>query len=134
MGDREPSLSGTCRTDAEHERIAPQGPDIGVLSGGARPDLPFAQADFLEACSLRRRVELEQRTLGDSEPDRALDVAGSEVLTTLELVIEPLQDVTRLFAAVPGPGHRNMIAALFRHDPEPAFDQCKVLSVLSEQR
>ena len=46
--DREPGLAGAGGAGAEHQRVALQGADIGVLRGGARAHRTLAQVDLLE--------------------------------------------------------------------------------------
>src|SRR5262249_16948582 len=119
----EPSLPGAGRTDAEYERIAAQGSDISVLTGGTRSDWALAQVDFLEARAHRRRLEIEQRTLRDGEPDRTFDISGREIMTALELVIKPFEHVARLLSSVPRASDGDVIAALFRHHAKATLDQ-----------
>ena len=107
--------------------------DIGVLRGGARAHRALAQVDLLEARPRRRRIEVEQRALRDGEPDRALDVAGGEVVAALELLVEAFEHAARLLDGVARAFERDVVAALLGDDAEPALDQREVLAVLAEQ-
>jgi len=72
--------------------------------------------------------------LGDREPDRALDIAGDELVAALEPRVEPVEHMARLLAGVTRALDGDMIAALFRNDAQPALDQRQVLSILAEQQ
>ena len=84
MGDREPGLAGAGGAGAEHQLMALERADIGVLRGGARAHRTLAQVDLLESRPRARRVEVEQRALRDRQPDRALDVALHQIVAALD--------------------------------------------------
>ena len=67
------------------------------------------------------------------EPDRALDVAGRELVAALELLVEAFEHAARLLDGVARAFERDLIAALLGDDAEPALDQREVLAVLAEQ-
>ena len=108
--------------------------DIGVLRGGARAHRALAQVDLLEARARRRRVEVEQRALRDGQADRAVDVAGGEVVAALELLVEAFEHAARLLAGVARALDGDVIAARVGDDAEPPLDQREILVVLAEQR
>ena len=61
------------------------------------------------------------------------DVALAQVAAALELLIKSLENVARLLARAARAFYRDVIAALLGDHAEAAFDQRKILSVLSEQ-
>ena len=134
MRDREPGLAGAGGAGAEHQRMPPQRADIGVLRGRAGAHRALAQIDLLEARPRGRRIVVEQRALRDREPDRALDVAGDELVAALEPLVEALEHAARLLDGVARALERDLIAALLGDDAEPALDQREVLAVLAEQQ
>ena len=99
MRDREPGLAGAGGAGAEHQRVAAQRADIGVLRGGAGAHRALAQVDLLEAGRAARRVEVEQRALRDRQADRALDVAGGELVAALDVLVEAFEHAARLLDA-----------------------------------
>ena len=133
VGDREPGLAGAGRPGAEHQRVAAQRPDIGVLRRRARAHRPLAQVDLLEALARARRIEVEQRALRDGEPDRALDVAGDDLVAALEPVVQAFEHAARLLAGVARALDGDVVAARVGGDAEPPLDQREVLAVLAEQ-
>src|SRR5215211_7721851 len=133
MRHRKPGLAGPGRAGAEHQRVALERANIGVLAGCARAHRTLAQVDFLETRP-RRRFEIEQRSLRDRMADRAFDVAGDQIVAALELLVEPFQHAPSLLHRFAIAFDRDMVAARIRHDTEPAFDQREILSVLTEQR
>src|SRR5262245_59437974 len=132
MGDSEPGLAGARRPGAEHESMAAERADIGVLRGGTRTHGTLAQVDLLEARLRRRRVVVEQRALRDRETDRALDVAGDELVAALELLVKAFEHAPRPLHAVARARERDVIAALPGDHAEPALDQREILPVLAE--
>ncbi len=132
MGDCEPGLAGAGGAGAEHQGMAPQRSDIGVLRCGARAHRPLAQVDLLEARLRSRGVVVKQRALRDRKPDRAFDVAADQLVAALEPLVKSLQHAPRTLDAVARSRQRNVIAALLRHHAEAALDQREILPVLSE--
>ena len=131
--DREPGLAGAGRAGAEHQRVALERADIGVLRGGARAHRALAQVDLLEGRPRSRRVVVEQRALRDRQADRAVDVALAQVVAALELLVEAFQHAARLLAGVARAVDGDVIAALLGDHAEPALDQREILAVLAEQ-
>ena len=98
MRDREIGLAGAGGADAEHQLMALERADIGVLRGGARAHRALAQVDLLEGRPRARRVEVEQRALRDRLPDGAVDVALAQLVAALELLVEHFEHAARLLA------------------------------------
>src|SRR5262249_7550520 len=134
VGYGQPGLAGSRRTGAEHQRVAAQRADIGVLRRRARAHGTLAQIDFLEDSPRRRRVVVEQRALRACEANGALDVTGNELVAALELLVESLKHAPRMFYRVTRSGDGHVIAALVRDYAEPALDQGEILPVLPEQQ
>ena len=133
MGDRELGLAGAGRADAEHQLMALQRADIGVLRGRAGPRRTLAQVDFSkrsgrawrsnsnsEPCAIGRGSRLRRRRAPARRP--ALDARRA------------FEHAARRFAAVARAFDRHLITARLGDDAEPAFDQRKILPVLPEQR
>ena len=120
--------------DAEHELVALERADVGVLAGGARAHRALAQVDLLERRARRRRIEIEQRALRDREADRAFDVALREIVAALDLLVEAFEHALGALAAVARAFERHLVAARGGHHAEAALDQREVLPVLAEQR
>src|SRR3954470_11942591 len=100
LSDREPGLAGARGSGAEHQGMAAQRADIGVLRGRARANRPLAQIDLLECRSRSRGVIIEQGALRDGQADGAFDVAGYEFIATLELLVQSLEHAPRPLDAV----------------------------------
>jgi hypothetical protein len=99
MGDGKPGLAGARRTGAEHERVALERPDIGVLRRGARAHRTLAQVDLFEGRPRGGRVVIEQRALRDRLPNSAFHVPLRQIVSALELLVEAFQHAARLLAA-----------------------------------
>ncbi len=69
----------------------------------------------------------------DRLADGAFDVALGEIAAALDLLVEPLEHATRLFAGRARAVDIDVVAALLGDDAEPALDQRQVLPVLTEQ-
>ena len=117
----------------EHQRVALERADIGVLRRGAGAHAALAQIDFLETLPRGGGIEVEQRALRQREPDGALDVALHQLVAALEPLVKTLQHAARLLAGVARALDGDLIAARIGDDAEPAFDQREVLAVLAEQ-
>jgi len=104
--------------------VALERANICILCGGARTHGTLAQIDFLEIRAWSRRVVVEERTLRDRLANGALDIALTQIVTALELLIKSFEDAARLLTCAARTFYRDVIAALFRHDAEAAFDQC----------
>ncbi len=111
LRDREPGLAGAGRTDAEHQFVALEGADVGILRGGPRPHRPLAQVDGLERGFDGLGVEFEQRALGDHGANRAFDVTLGQFLSLCRLHIQRFQHLPRSIAAVARTGDGDVIAA-----------------------
>ena len=98
VGDREPGLAGAGRAGAEHQRMALERADIGVLRRRAGAHAALAQIDLLEALARGGGIEIEQRALRQREPDGALDVALHQFVAALEPLIETFEHAARLLA------------------------------------
>ena len=131
--DRKPRLAGAGRAGAEHQRVALERADIGILSGGARPHRTLAQIDLLERRPRGGGIDVEQRALRDRLAHRAFDIAGAQVVPALDLVLQHIEDAARLLDRVARPFKGDVIAALLGDDAETPFDQRQVLSVLAKQ-
>src|SRR4029450_548105 len=59
IGDRKPGLAGAGGSDAEHQLVALQRADIGILRSGARAHWALAQVDGLELRLRRLGVVFE---------------------------------------------------------------------------
>ena len=134
MRHREPGLAGAGRADAEHQFVAFERADIGILRGGAGPHRALAQIDALELRFCGLGVELEQRALRDHRADRAFDIALRQIVALGCLRIQGFQHAPRGVAAVARAGDSDVIAAGVHDDSEPALDQRQVLSVGADQR
>ncbi|MFK4679209.1 hypothetical protein ABIF39_000966 [Bradyrhizobium diazoefficiens] len=133
MRDREPGLAGTGRSNAEHQFVALQRADVGVLRGGARAHRAFAQVDAVEGRFGRFGVELEQGALCDHGADRALDLALVEILPLHRLGVEHLQHAARGIATVARAADGDVVALGIDDDAEPALDLREVLAVGADQ-
>src|SRR4029078_9928758 len=129
----EPGLARAGRPGSEHQCVALERPDIGILRGRARTYRPLTQVDLFECRPRRGKVVVEQRALRDRLTDGPFDVALAQVAATLELLIKSLENVTRLFARAARAFDRDVIASLLGDHTEATLDQRKILSVLSEQ-
>src|SRR6476469_567687 len=109
MRDREPGLAGAGGADAEHQRVALQRADVGILRRRARPHWALEQIDAVEAGFGLLGIELEQRALRDHGADRALDLALVEILSLHGLSVERLQHAARGIAAVARAADRDVV-------------------------
>ena len=134
IGHRKPGLAGAGGAGREHQRVALERANIGVLRRGAGADAALAQIDLLEILPRRGGIEIEQRALRQREPDGAVDVALHQFVAALEPLIKALEHAARLIAGFARAFERDLIAARIGDDAEPALDQSEVLAVLSEQR
>ncbi len=134
MCDRQPGLAGAGGADAEHQFVALQCTDVGILRGRACPHRTLAQVDGLERGLGGLGVEFEQRALRDHGADRALDFALREIVALQRLCIERLQHAPCGIAAVAGARDGDVVAARVDDDAEPPFDQREVLAVGADQR
>src|SRR5262249_15149202 len=130
IGDREPGLAGAGRTDPEHELVALQRADIGILPAGARTHRALAQIDLLEGRPRRRGIEIEQRALRDGETNRALDVALGDVVSALDLLVQAFEHAPRTLDRIARALHHHLVAAGVRGHAEAPLDQRKILPVL----
>ena len=89
MGDSEKCFAGAGGAGAEHKRMTLQRSDVGILRRRARAHRPFAQVDLFKARSRCRGIVLEQRPLRDRKPDRALDIAGNDIIAARRLFVGP---------------------------------------------
>ncbi len=133
MGHREPGLAGAGGSGREHQRMALERADIGVLRGGAGADAALAQIDLFETLARGGGIEIEQRALRQREPDSAVDVALHQFVAALESLVKALEHAARLIAGFARAFERDVIAARIGDDAEPALDQREVLAVLPEQ-
>ena len=85
--------------------------DIGVLRGGSCAHPPLAQVDFLKTLPRRGRVEIEQRSLRQRQPDCAVDVAGHQLVAAFEPVVKAFEDPSRLIAGFARAFDRHLVAA-----------------------
>ena len=67
-------------------------------------------------------------------PDRAVDVAGDELVAALEPPVEDFEHAARLLAGLARAVERDLIAARRGDDAEPPLDQREVLVEFAEQR
>jgi len=134
MRHREPGLAGAGGADAEHQFMALERADIGILRRGASPHRSLAQVDGLERGFDRLGVEFEQRALRDHGADRALDVALRQIVPLRRLRIQRLQHAPYRIAAVARSGDGDVIAAGIHYHAKPTLDQRQVLSVGPDQR
>jgi hypothetical protein len=58
----------------------------------------LAQIDFLESGAARGRVVIKQRALRDRLADGAFDIAGGQLVTLLDLLVQAFQHAAGLFA------------------------------------
>src|SRR5271169_357020 len=133
MRHREPGLAGPGGAGREHQRMALERADIGVLRrrAGAHPAL--AQIDLLETLPRGGGIEIEQRALRQRKPDGAVDIALGKLVASFEPLIKTFEYAARLIAGFARPFNRDLIAARIGDDAEPAFDQREVLAVLPEE-
>src|SRR5215218_2770500 len=129
MRDREPGLAGAGGADAEHQLVALQRADVGILRRRARTHRALAQIDAVEGGFGRLGVELEQRALRDHGTDRALDLALVEILSLHGLGVERLQHPARGIAAVARAADGDVAALGIDDDAEPPFDLRQMLAV-----
>src|SRR6185437_12026715 len=109
--DREPGLAGAGRAGAEHQRMALERADIGVLRRRARPHRALAG-----------RVVVEQRALRDRLADGAFDVALRKIVAALDLLVQALEHAARLLAGAARTVDGDVVAALFGDHAKPALD------------
>ncbi len=132
---REPRLAGAGRAGGEHQRVALQRPQVGVLHRRARAHRALAELDLLEAAARGSAgaVGLEQRSLRHHLADRAFDVAGADFMTAAQLLIQRSEHEPGLLAGDLFALQRHVIAAMVGHHVEAAFDQREILAIASEQ-
>ncbi len=107
---------------------------ISVLRRRAGAHPPFAQIDLFEILPRLGRIEVEQRTLRQRQPNRAIDIALRHFIAAGEALVERFQYATRLLAGFARSFQRHLIAARRCGYAKPALDQREVLSILSKQR
>ncbi|MGY4354918.1 hypothetical protein ACVW0J_001411 [Bradyrhizobium sp. i1.7.7] len=132
--DREPGLAGAGGADAEHQLVALQRADVGILRGSACAHRALAQIDAVEGGFGRFGVEFEQRALCDHGADRAFDFALVEILPLHGLRVECLQHAARGVAAVARAADGDVVALGVDHDAEPPLDLGEMLAVGADQR
>lgn len=134
MRYRQPGLAGAGRADAEHQLVALQRADVGVLRGGASPHRALAQVDRLErGGGGLLGVEFEQRALGDHGADRAFDVALHQIVAGDRLGIQRFQHAPCRIAALARSADGDVVASRIHHHAEPALDLSEVLAVGADQ-
>src|ERR1043166_5159695 len=99
MRHRQPGLAGAGRAGAEHELVALERAHVCVLPCGAGAHRTLAQVDLLERRARGSRVEIEQRALRDREADGAFHIALGEIVSTLDLLVESLENTPRALDA-----------------------------------
>ena len=134
MRHREPGLAGAGGAGREHQRVALERANIGVLRRGAGADAALAQIDLFEILPRGGGIEIEQRALRQRQPDGAVDVALHQFVAALEPLIKALEHAARLIAGFARAFDGDVIAARIGDDAKPALDQSEVLAVLAEQR
>src|SRR5215471_20209467 len=100
MGNRKPGLAGPGWSGAERQRMALERSQIGVLTGRAGAHHALSQIDLLEMPPRGRWIKVEQRSLGDRQPDGALNIARRQIRPAFELLIEAFQHPAGMLAAL----------------------------------
>src|SRR5947209_4559319 len=115
MRDGKPGLARAGRSGTEYQCVALESAHVGILARRARAHRAFAQVDLFEGGPRGRRIEIEQRTLCDHQPDRTLDVALRNIVAALDLLIQSLKDAARALAGIARAFERYPVAARVRH-------------------
>src|SRR4029453_13879878 len=102
VSNGDPRLAGAGWPRAEHQSVALQCADVGILCGSSGTNRALAQIDLFESRTGCSGVIVEQRSLGDCLAYGAFNVALAQIAPTLELLVEPFQNSTGLFAGAAG--------------------------------
>ena len=136
IGDGEVGLAGAGRADAEDQIGAVEGADIGVLHHRPRHHGPAPGRNLGHgepAARLERgQAQLRLRRLG--EADRAVDVAGRDLVALLEPAVQDVEGEPGAGAGLLAAADGHLVAAGGGIDPEPLLDLREVAVELAEQR